>query len=206
MRKWGEGLIGYWGSFEFQVSSDKVYTFDSYGRKLSLDIEEQELTGKKPSTYIKGEGLEEISITVDLKADLGVDVESELDKLRTALYSRSPQTFAIGDKPLSQNKWLLTNVDESETKLDNQGNYLSAKVSLTFQEYARGGSYAASKAAKKKKGAVEGGVIDKLNIGDTRYNPNAEQSISNGIAGKTSTVFAFNSQPSNFYNFSGVLR
>ena len=181
-------MIGFWGNFEFEVSSDKIYTFDGFGRKASINVEEQELESKKPSIYIKGEGLEEIGISVKLKSDLGVDVKGEVDGYRAALYAKNPQTFVIGNVPLSQNKWLLTSVDETEVTHDNGGNYINATVGLSFKEHVRGGSKNASKkgtSSKKAKGAVEGGVIDKLD--GTRYNPNAETSKSNGAV-KNSTV------------------
>lgn len=184
--------IGYWGDFEFEVSSNKIYTFDGFGRKASIDIEEQELEGQKASTYIKGEVLEDISIDINLKSLLGANVRGEIDNYRTVLYQKTPKSFVIGEKPLSQNKWLLTNVDESDVVMDNKGNYISAKIALTFKEYVRGGSKkaetatstaAGSTSSAKTKGATSGGVIDKLD--GTRYNTNAEQSKASEPSHKT---------------------
>lgn len=177
-------LIGYWGGFIFEVSSSRVYTFDGFGRKSSILVDEQELDGKKPSTYIKGEALEEISITVKLKSDLGIDVKSEIDKFKTALYNKNPQTFIIGNQPLSQNKWLLLSVNESETILDNGGNYISAILALSFKEYVRGGSKKAEKTGGTSSGSsggtsggidesgYESGAVWKPKVITSRYNAN----------------------------------
>jgi len=166
-------MVGYWGEFEFEVNGNKIFTFDGFGRKSSIDIEEQDLEGQKKSIYIKGENPEEIGLTLNLKANLGIDVKNEIDRLMNSMYSKTPQNFIIGNKPLGKNKWLLTSVDENETVLDNGGNYISSKITLSFKEYARGGSKKEEK-AKKEKGAVAGGVTDKLE--GTRYNVNAEKS------------------------------
>lgn len=167
-------MIGYWGEFEFNVSSNKIYTFNSFGRKSAIQISEQELEGNKPSTYIKGTDLETISFEIDLKASLGVDVKSELDRWRNALYAKSAKSFVLGNKPLTSNKFLLISVDENESIFDQSGGYISSKIALSFKEYVRGGSKEAENKSKSS-GAVSGGVIDKLD--GTRYNVNAKQTL-----------------------------
>ena len=56
--------LGGFGDKTFEVSMNKIYTFKDYSNEVSLETEDQDVDGSKPSTYIKGMGLEAPSITL----------------------------------------------------------------------------------------------------------------------------------------------
>ncbi len=102
--------IGSFNSKTFEVTQDKIYTFDDYTRDISLNIEDQEVDGSKPSTYIKGITLEQVSFNVKLIQSNSIDVKTEIDDWKNICEDGVPYMLFIGDKPVSNNKFLLTSV------------------------------------------------------------------------------------------------
>lgn len=82
-------IIGAYGDLVFSVSSQKVSTFDNLSLSASYSTETQEVIGKKPSTYKKGPGLDQLSYDVTLDQTLGIDVEAEIKKWRDICKSGS---------------------------------------------------------------------------------------------------------------------
>jgi len=130
--------IATWGSKSFEVSRKKVYTPGEITQSEAISVEEQEIEGKKPATYIKGLGLRKLSFPVKLDARF-VDCETEINWWFTAMNARKPQTFTLGGKPLSSNKFLLLSVDVTEKVINKNGVVLIAEMSLQFSEYSSAG-------------------------------------------------------------------
>ena len=124
----------------FNVSSNKILTFDKLSYGESLAVEQQEVTGQKPSTYIKGVSLMTIPLTVELKSSLGVDVQAEIDDWLNMLRAQTKNYFFLGNKPVSRNKFLLTRVDVDGKTILNNSKVQSATLSIELQEYVRGGT------------------------------------------------------------------
>lgn len=124
----------------FNVSSNKILTFNNLSYGESLTVEQQEVIGQKPSTYIKGFSLMTIPLTVELKSTLGVDVQAEIDDWLNMLRAKTKNYFFLGNKPVSRNKFLLTRVDIDGKAILNNGKVQSATLSIELQEYVRGGT------------------------------------------------------------------
>ena len=71
--------VAQFGSKIFSVSKHKISTFSNLSISASLKSEEQEISGKKPSTSIKSVGLKNLSISLSLQRNLGVDVLLEIE-------------------------------------------------------------------------------------------------------------------------------
>lgn len=132
-------IIGSFANKVFKVSSNHLYTFDEFTMNSELKIDEQEVDGSKPSTYIKGPGLDKVSLNISLIKQKNIDVRSEIDEWKKIKDSKVPYHLIIGNRNLATYKFLLTNVDVSETKIGVSGDYLKAKVQLQFSEYVRAG-------------------------------------------------------------------
>ncbi|WP_195940963.1 phage tail protein [Romboutsia sp. 1001713B170131_170501_G6] len=132
-------IIGSFANKVFKVSSNHLYTFDEFTMNSELKIDEQEVDGSKPSTYIKGPGLDKVSLNVSLIKQKNIDVRNEIDEWKKIKDSKIPYHLIIGNRNLATYKFLLTNVDVSETKIGVSGEYLKAKVQLQFSEYVRAG-------------------------------------------------------------------
>lgn len=159
------------GSFSgkvFSVSSSKIYTFDEFSRSSSLSVEEQELDGSKPSSYIKGSGLDEISFNILLIAQKTVDIETEINSWIDIKDAAKPNVLVIGDKLVGKNKFLLVGVSIQESSFDIKGKYKRAKLQLSFKEFVRYG----------KKEETE--TSDESKKSNKRTNTNASTAKANG--------------------------
>lgn len=138
--------IGSFGDVIFEVSPKKTKTFSEFERSGSARWNDHEIIGKKPKSEFEGPDLEEVSFTLLLKAELGINPKKELEKLRKMRDSGKVASFIIGGKPISQNYWSIRQLSESHKVVDNKGNLLSASVDVELKEY-----YKKPKPPKKKK-------------------------------------------------------
>ena len=127
--------IATFGAKTFDVSKNKIYTLDGLAFSQALNVETQEVEGKKPATYIKGINLIPLSFSIVLDARF-VDVKSEIDWWNQKLTSKTPEVFTIGGKVLSQNKFLLKSVSTADVVIGKAGAFLKAKLDLSLEEFA----------------------------------------------------------------------
>ena len=160
----------------FEVSSNKIYNFDGYTRAYSLDTEEQEQEGSKPSTYIKGESLETISFIISLDSRF-VDIESEIISWFSMCKAKKPDFFILGGKPVSSNKFLLKSVSESDSVIDNNGKKLKVKLDIKLDEFVRYGS------KKKDKESSKVDYEQVIDLAKKRNNPKSAEAIAAGMKG-----------------------
>ncbi|MCR4436155.1 MAG: phage tail protein [Clostridiales bacterium] len=134
---------------EFSVSLNRIYPFTDFSLSGSINKEIQEREGQKPATYIKGLGLEALSISIPLVAQKNVNVRSELESWRTIRDARIPYYFIVAGKPIIPNKMLLESVELSDSIFDLSGNIVRGTLQLKFEEYAAAGSATKSASAKR---------------------------------------------------------
>lgn len=179
--------IAVFGTKSFQVSSNKIYTFDGFKLSGDLQTEAQDLAGQKPSTYIKGPGLESISFSIILDSCFGIDVMQEINDWRAIRDAAVPQVFILGTTPLSKNKWLLKSVEVDAKVIDSNGNIHKAILTLSFEEYVRPGSAQVSQSGNIV-GNLAPAILDTSNfINDKtdkkRQNANVAYAIFKGAGG-----------------------
>lgn len=143
--------LAMFGPKGFTVSSNKVITFDDFSSNSSLETEKQESKNKKPSTYIKGAGLDTFSVKVRLDRALGVYPMEQIEDWMSIKDKAEAYPFLLNGKPFLNTKWILKSVGINETHIDNTGYMLAATITLNFEEFVRAGSAQASK--KNKKGS-----------------------------------------------------
>lgn len=135
----------------FEVSSDKIHTFDDLQFGTGLETEKQDNPGAKPKTYIKGPGLNTLSIKIKASVDMGLDPRAEIGSWMMLKDTKKPYPFIIGGKPFGSARWLLTDVQVADTKIDNEGKFLEASLSLSFEEYVYAGKAKETKKSAGKK-------------------------------------------------------
>lgn len=145
--------IAVFSSKVFQVELNKIYTFGDLKYSSSLETEKQDSEGSKPSTYLKGPGLDSFSIKMMLDSTFGINPRAEWEEWQDIMNAGIAYAFILGSKPLGPNKWLLVKVDPDNFITDNSGNILSLELSLQFDEYVRPGSKEASKSGTKSSSA-----------------------------------------------------
>lgn len=127
--------IGSYGDIIFEVSDKKAQTFKDFERSGSARWNDHEIIGMKSKSEFSGPGLDDLSITILLKAELGVNPIKQIEKLRAMKDGGKVAPFIVGDKPISKNYWSIQQMSESHKVIDSKGNTMSAEVSLSLKEY-----------------------------------------------------------------------
>lgn len=147
-------VVAKFGPKTFEVSANKILTFDDFELTGDLDTSSEEASKKKPATTIKGPGLLKISLSVKLSALLGVDVQAEIDSWLSLKDSSVAYPFILCGKAVSLNGFLLKSGSASDyviTKVAGAPFLASASLKLEFEEYLSPG---AQPGAKKTGGAT----------------------------------------------------
>lgn len=127
--------VGSLGSVKFNVSSNRVFTFDGYKRSGAAKVAEHEVIAGKTNLEFTGLDAQQISFDVQLLAHMGISPERQYDKLCKMRDSGEVVNFMLGSKPVSQNKWLVVSVDQQVDHWKSRGKISVATVSLTLREY-----------------------------------------------------------------------
>lgn len=132
------------GSKKFQVKSKMIYTPNDTSIGESLNIEETERSGKKPTISIKGIKLQTLSFKVQLDARF-VTVATEVRWWKNKLLSKKSEVFYLGDYKVG--KFVLSDYSVSDIAINKNGTMTKATLSLSFTEDA-GTTKATSKTTK----------------------------------------------------------
>ena len=129
------GEIGQFGEIAFEVSSDKILTFEDFKRESESKFENHELIAQKPRTEFIAPGLDTITFTVILNAQFGVKPRDEMNRWLEYCRSGDAERMAIGGKPIGVDKWVVKSVSQVWSTIYDGGVLASGKVSITLQEY-----------------------------------------------------------------------
>lgn len=127
--------IGSLGDIIFEVSPNKTMTPKDMERSGSARWNDHEIIGQKPKSEFSGPSLEDMRLTILLKAELGINPIKQIEKLRKMRDMGTVALFLLGGKPVSQNHWSLQRIVERHQNIDNKGNLLSAEVDIDLKEY-----------------------------------------------------------------------
>lgn len=119
----------------FEVSSKKVFTFNDMSRKASGRWAQHEVIKGKPKSEFLGAGLQEVSLSILLSSTLGIKPRKTLECIVKAVEKGEHFTFVLGGKPVSKNKWIITEVSETWDVILSKGELIQAKAELSLQEY-----------------------------------------------------------------------
>lgn len=130
-------MIGQLGDIEFEVSSDKVLTFDGLSRKSSARYAYHSRQGMKELGEFLGPSLEEISMTISLSVTGNINPNEEIKRLRELLISGEAVLFILNGEVQGDGHWCVTSVSESHKLVDAQGRTLAADVQISLKEYLK---------------------------------------------------------------------
>lgn len=128
------GDIGYMGGISFVCSADTMRTFKDFSRSADARWEKHELFGRKPVLEFVGPDVEEISISIKLSSDRGINPADELEKLREMRDKGEVFPLVIGGKTIGDNLWCLESMHEGVI-FWIKGRMQSVDVSLKLREY-----------------------------------------------------------------------
>jgi len=128
-------LIGSLGDIVFEVTNDKVFTFQGLKRSAKMRYAVHEVIGKKPITEFIGPELEELSFSIYLSVSLGINPNQEMQKIRDKRDNGEAMSFLLGEKVIGENKWVIESIGESYQAIDNQGIIFSLSADISLKEY-----------------------------------------------------------------------
>lgn len=133
----GGGTIGTLGNIVFETSTEKIRTFDNFKKKNSARFATHDVMNRKPVLEYLGPGLDNISFSMRFDVMLGVNPADEMKALREIRDKGEAVELVIGGQPVSENLWVVIDISEDWSKIDNRGNIIIANVEVSLQEYVR---------------------------------------------------------------------
>ena len=121
----------------FEVSSQKVLTFDELNRRNTARFAEHNTLLRKPISQFSGPGLDNIDLKIILHSHLGVNPQAEFNKLINIQRSGQAVTLIIGRQVLGVFRWRIENIGITYEKIDPDGFCRESEVNLSLREYAR---------------------------------------------------------------------
>jgi len=134
-------MIGAIGSKElddvimFEVSPEKILTFDNFVRRNSVRFAEHNTLQRKPVTQYVGPALDIIDLKIILKAQWGVNPQNEFNKLIRLQRDGATLSIVVGKSAFGMYRWTITNLGIPHNKIDNKGIIMSSTVNVSFKEY-----------------------------------------------------------------------
>ncbi len=129
--------LGTFGDITFEVSAEKVRTFDRLRRQGGARFATHDVLGKKPVKEFIGPDIESIRFSMCFSVSAGINPLNELNKLRELRDKGEARELIIGGAPVSENLWVIVDISEDWVQLDNKGNLLFARIDIDLQEYPR---------------------------------------------------------------------
>lgn len=121
----------------FEVSDNRVLTFESMSREVSGRWTEHEVLGVKPKAEFLGPGLQTISLTIHLSAALGVKPRRILDMVERMVERGSAEYLVIGGRLVGRRPFRVTGSSEAWDKVYSRGELAKATLTISLEEYAR---------------------------------------------------------------------
>lgn len=140
-----------WGPKGFLVSADKIVPFINLTSTVSVKADTQNDTSGTSKTNTKGRELQPITFSTIYLLAAGVDPRAQVEEWESLVGESNP--LIVGGRKFGPDLLMLESVSTTEILTDNFGNFLQAKVDLTFKEYSDTATAKVTQAASASTGA-----------------------------------------------------
>lgn len=127
--------IGAFNELVFEVSTERVITYDDYKRDTKARYARHEMINQTSVLEYLGRDLEEISFTMMFTVSLGVDPAEETSKLRRMCLDGVADYLILGNTVVGENLWTIESVGEAKKAVDHFGKTIVASVNVKMVEY-----------------------------------------------------------------------
>jgi phage protein U len=127
--------IGSLGLVIFEVSAEKIRTFDGFKRSGSARFTYHNRQGGKELPEFLGPSAESISLVIRLSAYEKVNPTKEVATLRTMRDTGEAVLFILDGVPQGEGFWVIESLSEEHAHFDNRGRPTVITCSLTLKEY-----------------------------------------------------------------------
>lgn len=119
----------------FTVSDRRILTPNNLKGGAGSDWATHEVVGGKPRSEWLGPKLRNYTFDLLLRTSDGINPRDVLERLRTAAETQSTDWFIVGNRPISQNPFKITDLSEEWDTVLVGGWLAECKVTLTIEEY-----------------------------------------------------------------------
>lgn len=127
--------IGAFNELVFEVSTERVITYDDYKRETKARYARHELINQTSVLEYLGRDLEEITFTMMFTISLGVDPAEETSKLRRMCLDGVADYLILGNTVVGENLWTIESVGEAKKAVDHFGKTIVSSVNVKMVEY-----------------------------------------------------------------------
>lgn len=133
--------IGAFGNLVFEVSYNKILTFDKYQRTTKHRYQKHDIINYTPKLESLGRELEEISLEIYFNRALNVNPKEEIQKLRQMCNNAEVNYLIIGGEVIGGCLWVIEEVSENPEHFGGGGQILTSRVNVQFKEYEPVGDF-----------------------------------------------------------------
>ncbi len=132
--------IGSFGDVDFLCASVKgknqILSFHDLARSSSASFMEHERNGGKAYLEFGGDGLDELTLTIEADARYGIKPLEVQDKLFAMKSAGRAESFVIGGTRVGNNPYVITGISEGFKALHVDGRPIKISLQMTLKEYA----------------------------------------------------------------------
>lgn len=129
-------MIGAFMGLTFEVSSQKLLTVKGLQGSSGSEWASHDRTGGKARAQWIAPKIRRYSLELRLRAQDGVNPRETLEQLQRAAESPAADHFIIGERPLSDLPFRITELTDSWDTVISNGVLTACTVGLTIEEYA----------------------------------------------------------------------
>lgn len=127
--------IGAFNELVFEVSTEKVLTYDEYKRESKARYARHELINQTSVLEYLGRDLEEITFTMMFTVSLGINPAEETSKVRKLCLDGVADYLILGNTVVGENLWTIESVSEAKKAVDHFGKTIVSSVEVKMVEY-----------------------------------------------------------------------
>lgn len=154
--------VGSFGDITFYCTSTngkgKMLSFHDLSRTAAANFAEHERNGEKPYLEFNGDGIDEITMTIEADARYGVKPLEVQEKLFQKKAMGQAEIFVLGGRKVGLNPYVIVNISEGFKTLYIDGRPIAMSFQVTMKEYANQVAKITTIPSKKLTGGVKTAV------------------------------------------------
>lgn len=128
-------MIGRFGDLRFQVNARKALTFKEMKVSRGMRTAEHTVPWYKGRLEVTGEELDEVTMTIMLRADLGIRPRKQAERIRQLMHQKIAHYLVIGGRMVMDRRCIITKMNESWNEIYRGGEVAEIEIAVTFKEY-----------------------------------------------------------------------
>lgn len=118
------------------IGMPRVLAFQNYEQRTRARLAEHDLINQQSMIEFLGTDAETITLDILLMRDLGVNPAEVTELLRGYLNDGYADFFILGGEIVGDSQWLINDLTEKKTVVDNYGKTTVARLEVEFRSYS----------------------------------------------------------------------